>query len=91
MWSVVTIHPSSSTSKHHADDEPSNKDNETRKKQDKIKFPYRLCEGNHPIHLCPHMDEASKVLNTLSASESCLLVSYPKFYSSPLIVDRVID
>ena len=76
VWSIDPFCPSSSTSGYHADDEPSTKDNETHKEQGKIKFPCRLCEGNHPIHLCPYMDEASKVLDTLSASESCLPVGY---------------
>ena len=91
MYFVGPIHPSSSTSRHHVDDEPSNKDNETRKKQGKIKFPCRLCEGNHLIHLCPYMDEASKVLDTLSAYDSSLPIGYRKFSSSPLLVDQVID
>ena len=28
-----------------------------------VKFPYRLCDGNHPIHLCPYLDEAKKVFD----------------------------
>jgi len=34
----------------------------------KVKFPCRLCEGNHPIHLCPYLDEAKKVLDNRPAS-----------------------
>lgn len=28
-----------------------------------VKFPCRFFEGNHPIHLCPYLDEAKRVLD----------------------------
>ena len=37
------------------------------------------------------MVEYSKLLDTLSASESCLPIGYQNFSSSPLIFDQVID
>lgn len=33
----------------------------------KIQIPCRLCEGNHPFHLCPLMDKAFVVLKSLTA------------------------
>ena len=38
----------------------------TRKKQGKITNPCKLCEEHHPIHLCPFMDEATRVLDRKS-------------------------
>ena len=37
------------------------------KKKGKIRIPCKLCEGHHPLHLCPLMDKASAVLESLTA------------------------
>jgi len=55
-----------------------------------IKFPCNLCEGNHPIHICPLMDEASKELEKCTASQPHLLVNYQKLSPHPFLVDQVI-
>ena len=36
-------------------------------KKGKIRFPCKLCEGHHALHLCPLMDKASAVLESLTA------------------------
>lgn len=66
VWSTSSHQPSSSASRDHAGDTPSTSDSKVHGKKGKIKFPCRLCEGNHHIHLFPYMDEASKVLETLT-------------------------
>lgn len=53
--------------------------------------PCTLCEGCHPIHLCPYMDEATTVLDNPIASVSCLLVGYQKLSLSPPLVDSTIS
>ena len=53
----------SSTSGDHAGDTPSTSGSKVQENKGKIKFPCRLCEGNHPIHPCPYLDEAKKVLD----------------------------
>lgn len=35
-------------------------------KKGNIRFPYRLCEGKHLLHLFPLMDKASKALENLT-------------------------
>ena len=37
------------------------------KKKGKIRFPCKLCEGNHPLHLCSLRDKASAFLESLIA------------------------
>lgn len=35
----------------HAGDKPSTSDHKAHRKKGKVKFPYRLCEWNHHVHL----------------------------------------
>lgn len=69
VWSIGSHRPLSSASGDHAGDKPLAGDSKVHGKKGKVKFPCKLCEGNHPIHLCPYMDEASKVLENLTASQ----------------------
>ena len=50
-----------------------------------------MCEGNHPIHLCPLMDESSKGLENLTLSQLRLLTGYRKLSPNPSLVDPIID
>jgi len=61
------------------------------KKKGNIRFPYRLCEGEHLLHLCPLMDKASKVLEKLVAPQPQLLIGYQRLSSDPLPVSKEID
>jgi len=81
----------SSASVDHNGDIPSSSDSKAHGKKAKVKFSYRLCEGNHPIHLFPRMDEASKFLDNLTASQPHLLTGYQKLSLDPPLVDQVID
>lgn len=67
-------HPVSSTSGDHVGDTPSTSGSKVHGKKGNVKFPCRLCEGNHPIHLCPYLDEAKKVL------DNCPTVEHQKRY-----------
>jgi len=60
-------------------------------KNGEVKFPCTLYEGNHPIHLFPYMDEASKLLDNLTTSQRHLLTSYQKLSPDPPLVHQVID
>lgn len=91
MWSIGSHRPLSSTSRDHAGDKPSTSDSKVKGKKGNANFPCTLCEGNHPIHLCPYMDEALKVLENLTSSQPCLPDGYQKLYHNPPLVDEVID
>ena len=57
----------------------------------KVKFPYRLCEGNHPIHLFPYLDEDKKVLDNCPTSPQRLPSGYMRLSLNPLLVDKLTD
>ena len=61
------------------------------KKKGNIRFPWRLCEGEHIIHLFPLMDKASKILENLTAPQPQLPVGYQRLSSNPLLVGKGID
>ena len=89
VWSTGSHRPLSSTSGAHVGDKPST--SKSHGKKGKVKFPYKLCEGNHPIHLFPLLDEASKELENLIASQPRLPTRYRKFFPDPSLVYHVID
>lgn len=62
IWSQNLDLPSPSTYGDHVNVAPLVSDG---KRNRKIRFPCRLCEGEHLLHLCPCMDKASKFLKTL--------------------------
>ena len=90
-WSSRSHHPVSSTSRDHVGDTPSTSGSKDHGKKGKVKFPCRLCKGNHPIHLCPYLDEAKKVLDNRLASPQRLPSGYRKLSLNPSLVDKVID
>jgi hypothetical protein len=81
MWSST-----SSASVGHVDDTRSTNDVQVGKKKQTVKFPYMLCKGNHYSHLCPHMDEASSLLEKLQLPKS-----YHKISSDPSLVDGLVN
>jgi len=83
--------PLSLTSRDHVGDKTSYSDIKVHGKNGKVKFPYRLCEDNHPIYHLPSLDESSKVLENLTASQPWLLASYPNLSPNPPLDDEVID
>ena len=90
MWSTCSNWPLSLTSGDHAGDKPSTNYSKVHGKG-KVKFPYTLCERNHPIHIFPYMDEASKVLECLTSSQQQLSTSYQNLSPNPPLADEVIN
>lgn len=60
MWYSMSSSPTG-----HAGDMPSTSDVKVGKKNRTIKFPCRLCEGDHHSHLFPHMDKDSYILENI--------------------------
>jgi hypothetical protein len=69
VWSTHPRQPMSLASKQHVDDFPSTSQDTVEKKKSRVKFPCMLCKGIHLTHLCPHMDEASKLLEYMTVSQ----------------------
>jgi len=89
VWSHDPACPSSSSGAH--DDATLSTRNG--KEKGKIRIPCRLCEGNHPLHLCPLMDKASTVLESLTASSPQLPDGYQRLSATAdrPPVDKEID
>jgi len=79
----------SSTSRDHAGDAPSTSGSKVHENKGKIKFPCRLCEGNHSIHLCPYLDEAKKVLDNRLSSPQRFPSGYRRLSLNPSLVDEL--
>jgi hypothetical protein len=90
-WSTHPRQPMSSSSEQHADDFPSTSHDIVGKKKSRAKFPCMLCKGSHLTHLCPHMEEASKLLEDMSISQPQLPATYRKLSLNPPIVDGMIN
>ena len=60
------------------------------KKKGNIRFPCRICEGEHLLHLCPLMDKSFEVLENLTAPQPQLPVGYQRLSSNPLLVGKEI-
>lgn len=86
-WSTGSHRPLSLAFGDHVGDKPST--SKSQGKKGKVNFPCNLCEGNHPIHLFTLMDEASKVLENLIASQLRLLTGYRNISLDPLLVDHL--
>ena len=78
-------------SEQHVDDFPSTSHNIAGKKKSRAKFLCMLWKGSHLTHLCPHMDEASKLLEDMTVSQPQLLAAYCKISLNPPIVDGMIN
>jgi hypothetical protein len=90
VWSTHPHQPMSLASEQHADKPPSTNHDTIGKKKSRVKFPCMLCKGSHITHLCPHMDEASKLLEDMTVSQPQLPAAYHKFSLNPPIVDGMI-
>jgi hypothetical protein len=90
VWSTHPCQPMSSASEQHADDPPSTSHDTVGKKKSRVKFPCMLCRGSHLTHLCPCMEEASKLLEDMTVSQPQLPVAYRKLSIDPPVVDGMI-
>jgi hypothetical protein len=89
-WSTHPHQPTSLASEQHADKPPSTSHDTVGKKKSRVKFLCMLCKGSRLTHLCPHMDEASKLLEDMTISQPQLPVAYHKISLNPPIVDGMI-
>jgi hypothetical protein len=78
-------------SEQHVDDPPSTSHDTIGKKKSRVKFTCMLCKGIHLTHLCPCMDEASKLLEDMVVSQPQLLAAYRKLSLNPPVVDGMIN
>jgi hypothetical protein len=68
VWSTHPDQPMWSSSEQHVDDFQSTSHDIVRKKKSRAKFLCILCKGHHLAHLCPHMEEALKLLEDMNVS-----------------------
>jgi hypothetical protein len=90
-WSTHPRQPTSLAPEQHDDKPPSTSHDTVGKKKSRVKFPCMLCKGSHLTHLCPHMDEASKLLEDMTVSQPQLPAAYRKLSLNPPIVDGMIS
>jgi hypothetical protein len=89
-WSTHPHQTMSLASEQHTNDPPSTSHDTVGKKKSRVKFPCMLCKGSHLTHLCPCMDEASKLLEDMTVSQPQLPAAYRKLSLNPPIVDGMI-
>jgi hypothetical protein len=89
-WSTHPRQPTSLASEQHADDLPSTSHDTVGKKKSRVKFPCLLCKGSHLTHLCPSMEEASKLLEDMTILQPQLPAAYHKLSLNPPVVDGMI-
>jgi hypothetical protein len=85
-WSTSPFQSTSLASEQHADNPPSTSHDMIGKKKSRVKFLCMLCKGSHITHLCPHMDEASKLLEDMTISQPQLPATYHKLSLNPPVV-----
>ena len=79
------------TSSSQVDSTPSTSENKVNGQNRNVKFPCRLCEGNHTLPCCPFLDEAKIILDNHPASPQRLPPRYRKLLPSPSLVENPID
>jgi hypothetical protein len=89
-WYRHPRQPMSLAYEQHADDFLSTSHDTVGKKKSRVKFPCMLCKGSHLTHLCPHMEEASKLLEDMTISQPQLPAAYRKLSLNPPVVDGMI-
>jgi hypothetical protein len=80
-----------SASEQHADDLPSTSQDTIGKKKSRVKFLCMLCKGSHLTHLCPCMEEASKLLEDMTVPQPQLPAAYRTLTINPPVVDGMIN
>ena len=76
---------------HHIDDTQSTDDFVVKSQKGKVKNPYLLYKDMHLTYLCPHMDEASKLLEYITVPRQWLPMGYRKLSLDPPLVDQVVN
>ena len=88
VWSK---NPMSSVSDHHADDSQSTNDSLVKSRKGKVRYPFLLCKDMHLTYLCPHMDEASNLLEYIIVPRQQFPIGYHKLSLDIPLVDQVVD
>jgi hypothetical protein len=78
-------------SEQHVDDFQSTSHDIVGKKKSRAKFSCMLCKGSHLTHLCPHMEEALKLLEDMIVSQPQLPAAYCKLSLNQPVVDGMIN
>ena len=81
----------SSASGHHADDPPSTSDSMVKSQKGKVRNPCLIYKDMHFTYLCPHMDEASKLLEDITVSHQRTSTGYRKLSLDIPLVDKIVD
>jgi hypothetical protein len=90
-WSTNPRQPMLSSSEQHVGDLSSTSHDTIGKKKSRFNFTCMLCKGSHLTHLCPHMDDTSKLLEDITGSQAQLLAAYRKLILDPPVVDGMIN
>jgi hypothetical protein len=90
-WYTHPRQPMSSAFEQHVDDLMLTSQDTIGKKKSRVKFSCMLCGGIHQTHLCPHMDEALKLMEDMIVSQPQLPSAYRKLTLDPPIVDGMIN
>jgi hypothetical protein len=90
-WSTHPHQPTSLASEQHADNLLLTSHDMVGKKKSRVKFLCMLCKGSHLTHLCPPMDEASKLLEDMTVSQPQIPAAYRKLSLNPPVVDGMIN
>lgn len=80
-----------SETSHQLSIDPSTSDSQVPGKKGKVRFPCKLCKGSHQTHICPHMDEASTLLENLTVPQQEFPTGYRKLSPNLPSTDGVID
>ena len=88
MWSKQ---PVSLVSDHHVDNASSTSESLVKSQKGKVRYPYLLCKDMHRTYLCPHMDEASNLLEDITVPQQQLPTGYHKLSLDLPFVDKVVD
>ena len=87
MWLKGSEQPVLSASRDNNHDTPSTSDSMVKSQKSKVKNTCLLCKDMHLTYLCPHMDEASKLLEYMNVPRHQISTCYCKLSLDPTLVD----
>jgi hypothetical protein len=91
VWYTHPLQPISSAFEQHVDDLLSTSQNTVEKKKCRVKFLCMLCKRSHLTHLCPCMEESSKLMEDVIVSQPQIPAAYRKLTLDPPVVDGMIN
>ena len=81
----------SSSFGHHTDDTPLTSDSVVKSIKGNIRNPCFLCKAMHLTYLCPHMDEASNLLEYIIVPRQWIPTGCFKLSLDPPSIDQVVN